>query len=596
MSLKDTLSPFYAWKRALEKPFTIKKPLKTREASDRYRGFHVNDISKCIGCGTCEEICQNEAIDLVEVPGLEPQKGDSGLRPRIDYGRCCWCALCVDVCPTGSLGMSNEYKWVSPDADEFIFIPGVDDKSWTDAEKGYRRTEEAWLLDPEQEEMPVMEPNVRKNTFEEMALGYTQEMALEEAQRCIECGICIEACPTHMDIPDYIRTIREGNLEEGLKILYDTNPFSESCGRICTARCQDVCALGHNGKPIAIRWLKRYITDNTIDKKEEILGIGKEIPSTGKKVAIVGGGPSGLTAAFYLRNYGHEVTIFEKHDKMGGMLRYGIPEYRLPKKVLDREIENILHTGVKVEYNTEVGRDISLKDLHEKFDAVYLSIGAQKGSSMPIEGLDTPGVYIGVDFLEKVAEQSAPPIGEKVIVIGGGNTAMDVCRSSVRLGAKEVIVLYRRTEEQMPANEEEIEEAKEEGVHFEFLTSPVKIERKGDKLTIHCIKMQLGEPDASGRRRPIPIEGSEYTIEADSLIMAVGQKVISDMAEQAGLQVTRWGTFEVNEDTLETNVEGIFAGGDCETGPDDAIQAIANGKKASYFIHKYLTKNREPIT
>jgi glutamate synthase (NADPH/NADH) small chain len=591
MSLKDVLTPFYAWKRAMEKPYTINKPITERPGAPRYRGFHVNEINECIGCGSCEEICQNEAIDMVPVEGRDAGKGDSGLRPRIDYGRCCWCALCVDVCPTGSLGMSNEYNWISPDADEFRFTPGVDIKNWNDETQGYRRTDEAWLLDPELIPMPVLEPEVRKNTFEEMALGYGDIMSEEEAARCLECGLCVEACPTHMDIPEYIRAVRENRLEDGLKILYDTNPFSESCGRICTAHCQDVCALSHNGEAIPIRWLKRYITDNTVDKRYEVLGIGNKLNKTGKKVAIVGGGPSGLTSAFYLRQYGHNVTVFEKHSEMGGMLRFGIPEYRLPKAVLDREMQVILDTGVAVKKNTTIGKDITLKELSKKYDAVYLSVGAQLGTGMPIEGMDAEGVEIGVDFLERIADGDRPDLGKRVIVVGGGNTAMDVCRSSVRLGAKEVIVLYRRTEQEMPANHEEIEEAKEEGVDIRLLATPIKITREGGKLVIEVQKMKLGEPDASGRRRPVPIEGSEYNIEADTCIMAIGQKVDGLMGEAAEVKVTRWGTFEVDTKTLATNVPGIFAGGDCQTGPDDAIKAIADGKKAAVTINRYLIDN-----
>ena len=588
MSLKDLISPFYAWERALEKPYTINKPIDDREGADRYRGFHVNDIEKCIGCGTCEEICQNEAIDMVPVEGIEATDGDSGLRPKIDYGRCCWCGLCVDVCPTGSLGMSNEYKWVTNDPDEFRFIPGVDEKPWNNEKKGYRRDEEAWLLAPELHKMPVVDPDVRKFTFEEMALGYDDELALDEAARCLECGLCVEACPAHMDIPEYIRAIRENRLDDGLKILYESNPFSESCGRVCTARCQDVCALSHNGEAIPVRWLKRYITDKTADQKDEILHPSHQAEESGKSIAIVGGGPSGLSAAYYLRQYGHTVTVYEKHKHLGGMLRYGIPEYRLPKAVLDREIQVILDTGVKVITGISIGKNVTLDQLRDQYDAVYLSVGAQTGTGMPIDGMDTPGVLIGVDFLDGIASGERPDLGEKVVVVGGGNTAMDVCRSSVRLGAKEVQVLYRRTEQEMPANHEEIEEAQEEGVDFHYLAAPVRIMRNDDKLHIDAIRMELGEPDSSGRRRPVPIPGSEYVIEADTCIMAIGQKVDASFAENSEVKLTRWGTFEVDTDTLATNIAGLFAGGDCQTGPDDAIRAIADGRKAAVSINKYL--------
>jgi glutamate synthase (NADPH/NADH) small chain len=589
--LRDMISPFYAWKRAFEKPFTIRKPLVERDGPPLYRGFHTNDLGKCIGCGSCEEICQNAAIDMRRAEGIEPAHGDSGLRPAIDYGRCCWCALCVDICPTASLGMSNKYNWISDTGEDWAFTPGVDDGGWNEDELGYTRAECAWLLDPAGQKMPVVGADERRKNFEEMALGYGGDSAMKEAVRCLDCGLCVEACPTHMDVPAYIRAIRDGDLDEGLRLLYDTNPFSESCGRICTAKCQDACALGHLGEPIMIRWLKRYITDNTLDSRYEVLGIEKRARRTGRKIAVVGAGPSGLTAAFYLARFGHAVTVFERSEKPGGMLRTGIPDYRLPADVLQREIDVILDSGVELRCGVDIGKDTTVSKLRQEYDAVYISVGAQEGSSMPIEGIDLPRVLVGVDLLARIAAGERPSLGESVAVIGGGNTAMDVCRSAVRLGADKVTVLYRRTEKEMPANAEEIEEAREEGVEFEFLVSPVKITEKGDKLDVECQRMRLGEPDDSGRRRPVPIDGSEFTVTVDTCVMAVGQQVEGSFATATGVKVTRWNTFHVDGDTLVTDTEGVFAGGDCETGPDDAIRAIASGKKAAWFINEYLGRD-----
>jgi formate dehydrogenase major subunit len=332
--------------------------------------------------------------------------------------------------------------------------------------------------------------------------------------------------------------------------------------------------------------MKRHISDTEIKEFGEVQ-LPEPAPNTDKNVAIVGAGPAGMTAAYFLRLQGHSVTVFEAHAKSGGMLRYGIPYYRLTDQTLNDEFDAIERMGVDVRYNTVIGRDISARHLEADYDALVIAIGAQGASSMRVEGEDLPGVYSGIDYLEQIGEGGDPDIGNKVVVVGGGNTAIDVARTAIRKGS-EVTVLYRRTRTEMPASSFEIDEALHEGVKIDFLAAPVKIEQKGKGVIVKNIRMELGEPDASGRRRPVPIEGSEFEIEASSVISAIGQKVVSEGIVDTGVSLTRWGTIVADPVTFMTDRPGIFTCGDCQTGADIAVRAVGNARKAAYSVNQYL--------
>jgi len=588
MSLKDLISPFSVWKRAAQKPWTIKDPIKDREGARNYRGFHKNDFDKCVGCGTCEDICQNAAIDLVPVEGVETDMGDSGLRPLIDYGRCCWCALCVDVCPTGSLTMSNDYTWVAVDPEEYRFIPGADTKKWDDCEKGYKRADNFQLIDFERIKMNELGVEERSSSFIEMVKGYSKEQAIEEAERCLECGICVARCPAHMDIPEYIKAIREDDIELAVKILYETNPFSASCGRVCTHHCEDVCSLAHNGEPIAIRWLKRYILDQV--SPDEITKILKDIiQMNNKKVAIIGAGPGGLSAAYYLRLLGYEITIFESNEKCGGMLRYGIPEYRLPYEQLDKDIDYIASLGVKINYNTRIGDDIKFDEIYNTSDAVFISPGLWDSIPVNITGEELPSVISGIDLLNKVTNKEEIDLGSKVAVIGGGNSAMDAARTAKRLGA-EVEIYYRRRIEDMPADVEEIVEAQEENVKFFPQTTPLELKKDGSRIKFIWGKNKM-EYEEGKRPKPVLIKGETFETDIDTFIIAIGQNAdLSFLTKEIRDSIeTKWGKIIVN-DIGQTNVEKVFSGGDASNDKADAVSAIADGHKAAVGIDKYLNK------
>lgn len=589
MNLKDLLSPFFVWQRAFEKPYTTMRPIQDRPGAPSYRGFHINIADSCIGCGSCHTICQNEAIDMVPVEEFSNRPGDSGLRPRFDYGRCCWCALCVDICTASSLRMSNEYTWPTQDPTDYHFTAGVDDKPWQDNELGYRRAEGYRLFPLQRIEMEMLPPEKSKHSFEEVAKGYTEEQAKKEADRCVECGICVATCPAHMDVPDYIHSIRDGDYEKGLQLMYRTNPFPGTCGRICTRRCESVCPVGIDGEPVAIRWLKRFIVDQ-VEKTDYPRILNPQITDNGKKVAIIGAGPGGLSAAYYLRMKGYAVTVFEEHASGGGMLRYGVPSYRLPDDELDKDIDYIISLGVEVKYNTRIGRDVAFESLLQDYDSVFLSTGLSVPSSMRINGEDHPRVLSGLQVLADVANRRDPGIGNKVAVIGGGNVAMDAARVSRRLRA-EVTILYRRRISDMPADTEEIHEAKAEGCSIVEQAIPVEIMHADNpqQVAIKWGEAEMVDDPKGGRPRPVLQEERMHTETYDSVISAIGQGsnldyISKEMHEQLAIE---WGKFTPGE-YQHTNLEKVFVGGDFANRTADAISAIEDGHHAARGIDRYL--------
>lgn len=396
---------------------------------------------------------------------------------------------------------------------------------------------------------------------------------------------CQLACPANTDCQGYVGLIANGRFDDALKLIKDKIALPASIGRVCPHPCEKACRRAKVEEPINIAQLKAFAADLDLKGDTYLPEIAK---STGKKVAIVGGGPAGLTAALYLRTKGHEVTVFDMMDKMGGMLRYGIPQYRLPKEVLDSEISVIEKTGVRLVNNVKFGKDITLDMLKSVNDAVILAPGAWKSTPMRVKGEDINGVYGGIDFLRSVIQGKSVEIGDRVAVCGGGNTAMDACRTAVRLGAKEVYVIYRRTEQEMPAEEMEIKESKEEGVIYKFLTNPVEIHGENGKVCGMTLQlMELGEPDASGRRRPVAMEGKTEYLPVDSVIMAIGQKL--DPTDFSGVQLTERGTILADEDTFETSIKGVFAIGDATNkGASIAIAAIGEADKCVKVVDAYL--------
>ncbi|MBS7615072.1 NADPH-dependent glutamate synthase [Candidatus Bathyarchaeota archaeon] len=450
--------------------------------------------------------------------------------------------------------------------------------------------------------IPKREVAERIRSFNEVALGYSLADAIAEANRCLQCKVprCVEGCPVNIDIPAFIRLIRESKFDEALEKIREKNSLPAICGRVCPQedQCMGKCVLGIKGEPVNIGALERFVADQENKEKRK----KKTMPSTGKRVAIIGSGPAGLTAAAELAKMGHDVTIFEALHAPGGVLMYGIPEFRLPKDIVRDEVKYVESLGVKIETNVIVGKVIKLGELMKNgFDAVFVGSGAGLPMFLGIPGENLSGIYSANEFLIRVnlmrayrfPEYSTPiKVGKKVVVIGGGNVAMDAARCALRLGG-DVTVVYRRTEELMPARRDEVINAKEEGIKFVFLANPVRFigNEKGWVKAVECVRMELGKPDESGRMRPFAVPGSEFLVDADTVVVAIGQNPNPlAVRGETHVKVTSHGTIVANPETGETDMPGVFAGGDIVTDNATVISAMAGGKKAAYAINEFLMK------
>jgi glutamate synthase (NADPH) small chain len=451
--------------------------------------------------------------------------------------------------------------------------------------------------------MPEQPPEVRRRNFEEVPLGYSREAAIQEAERCLQCKkpACVTGCPVEVDIPGFIKCVAEDDFSSAIRLIWEKNALPAVCGRVCPQeiQCEGLCIVGKKGEPIAIGNLERFVAD-----MERLQGSGElpaKAPATGKRVAVVGSGPSGLTVAGDLLLKGHDVTLLEAFHKPGGVLIYGIPEFRLPKDIVASEVATLEKLGLNIKLNTVVGQTVSLDELFEEgYDAVFIGVGAGLPTFLNVPGENLNGIYSANEYLTRAnlmkgylyPEYDTPLVrGKNVAVIGAGNVAMDAARTAMRLGAENVRIVYRRSRDEMPARAAEIHHAEEEGIEMYLLTAPIEFigDDKGHVAAMKCLKMELGEPDASGRRRPVPVEGSEFTLDCDLAVIAVGAGA-NPLLTQANPEISlnKWGYIIADPETGKTAKKGVWAGGDIVTGSATVILAMGAGRKAADSIHDYL--------
>jgi formate dehydrogenase beta subunit len=526
---------------------------------------HVAVTERCVSCPNNKQCELQEVVDYIGMPEVPlPYKYkdlpvDFSREPLIrrDYNLCILCGRCVQMCADvrgiGAVSFSKR---------GFDTVVGT----------AYDR--------------PLQESGCRfcGACVEVCPTGALMDAGAEYQPECDWMALavpCRNACPAGINVPLYVYLAGEGKYQESLAVVREKVPFPGVLGRVCIHPCEEACRRGALNEPISIKFLKRFVADRDMGFWKPL---SRHLPPTGKKVAVVGSGPAGLTAGYYLAKAGHAVTVFEQFSRAGGMMRVGIPDYRLPPEVLDAEINIIAEAGVDIKLNTRIDSVDSL--LEQGFDAVFLGPGAHEGMSLGVEGDDLPGVYDGASFLREVNLGGRIDVGEKVAVIGGGNVAIDGARVALRLGAKDVRIVYRRTRAEMPASPEEVEAAIEEGIKIDFLTSHLKIRREGDRLIMTCNRNELGEPDASGRRRPVSIKGSEFDAEYDTIIGAIGQR--PEVPAGFGVKTGRGNRIQANDATMATTRAKVWAGGDAVTGPDSVIRAIAAGRRAAMDIDRYL--------